>query len=80
MFDVLEFIRVFLVISCNYINMDEIVEEIYDCMDEDLLIEFVMGRIVLLIIDVDVDVNILVGMLGFVYGVAVLLLGGIVEL
>lgn len=78
--DASELTRAFPATSRNYINTDETVEEIYDCTDEDLLIELVTGRIASLTIDADVDANILAGMLGFAYGVAASPSGGTAEL
>lgn len=67
------------VTSRNYLDIDETVEDVYDCTGEDLLFELVTKRVARLTVDMDVDPDILAGFLAFAYGVAAAPSGGTSE-
>lgn len=62
--------------SRNYISLDETNEDIFDCTEEDFLLELLTNRVGRLTIDMDVDPDILAGMAAFAYGVAAAPTGG----
>jgi hypothetical protein len=62
--------------SRNWLTQDETVEDVYNCTNEDLLIELVTGRLARLVIDFDVDVHLLAGWAAMNYGVAASPSGG----
>lgn len=66
--------------SRNYLTREETVEDIYDCTNEDLLIELVTARFRRLVLDFDVDPNMLAGWTSFNYGVAAAPSGGVNEI
>lgn len=62
--------------SRNYFDIDETVEDIFDCTGEDFLFEILTAEFARLTIDFDVDPDILAGLLAFAYGVAAAPSGG----
>ena len=56
--------------SKNYLDIDETTEDVLDCTGEDFLFETVTKRLARLNIDMDVDPDVLAGIIAFAYGVA----------
>lgn len=56
--------------SRNWLTNEETVEDVWDCTNEDLLMELVTARFKRLVIDFDVDPNMLAGWTAFNKGVA----------
>lgn len=60
-----------------FIDVDETVDEVFDCTGEDLLVETVLGRLARLTLDIpDVDAEELAGWTALAYGVAAAPTGG----
>jgi hypothetical protein len=62
--------------SRNYLSNEETTDDVFDCTNEDFLFEIVTSKVSRLNIDMDVDPNVLAGLVAAAYGVAAAASGG----
>lgn len=65
-----ELTRAFPATSRNYLDIDETIEDVFNCTGEDFLFEILTGTFARLNIDMDVDPDVLAGIMAFAYGSA----------
>src|SRR5687768_11586877 len=65
--------------SRNYLDLDETIEDIFDCTGEDFLLELLTAQFASLTVDMDFDPDVFAGLVALAYGVAAAPSGGTSE-